>query len=227
MQLMLGPHPMIKTIPDMPANLRAGIEELSRATQHFLLVEHRYEMFQALARDATFVARINATSVEASLSTIRGALASSLVTSLAALFDRNRDATSLARVLKAVLAPANVSTFAALHPTFANLIDASSVRDALGRLCSRLSGERVNGAIGRLRDLRNQDVAHLDVDPAFPKGRALIGDIELVHAVSANIIVKANRFCGVHVYTSDVRENARSQAHALCQAIQPAGIEGS
>ena len=221
MQLMLSPHPMILAIPDMPPSLRAGVEVLGRATGHFLIVAHRYEMFRALARDAAFVVRINGTTASDGLNTIRGALAATLVVSLAALFDRNSDSTPLARVLNSILTPANVDTFATLHQTFATPIDTSRERKGLQRSHARLSQEPQKGAIERLRDLRNQDVAHLDLNPAFAKGRVLTSDIDLVHAISANIIVKANRFCGVNVKTADVRAEACAQTHALCQAIQP------
>ncbi len=55
MQRMLAPHPLILALPDMPNGLRAGIDELSRATKHFLVIVHRYEMYSALARDGAFV----------------------------------------------------------------------------------------------------------------------------------------------------------------------------
>jgi len=224
MQLMLGPHPMVLAMPNMPPALRAGLEVLGRATGHFLIVTHRYEMFRALARDAAFVARINETTASDGLNTIRGALAATLVISLAALFDRNSDPTSLARVLNSALAPANADTFAAFHLAFAIPIDIGQAREGLRRLHSRLSREPLKGAIERLRDLRNQDVAHLDLNPDFPKGRALTRDIDMVHAISANIIVKVNRFCGVNVRTSGIHAEARAQAYALCRAIQPSNL---
>jgi hypothetical protein len=56
---------MLLALPDMSPSLRAGIDELSRASEHFLVVVHRYEMYLALARDLTFVTRINRTSCAA------------------------------------------------------------------------------------------------------------------------------------------------------------------
>lgn len=41
----------IAAVPDLPATLRAGLDMLRRAIGHFLIVAHRYEMYQALARD--------------------------------------------------------------------------------------------------------------------------------------------------------------------------------
>ena len=84
MQLLLSPHPMIAAAPDMPTDLRAGIEALRIATGHFLVVAHRYEMYRALARDKDFFTRINQTTAADGLNTVRGALVSSLVVSLAA-----------------------------------------------------------------------------------------------------------------------------------------------
>lgn len=221
MQLILPPHPIIGAVPDMPDALRAGLEVLRRATGHFLIVVHRYEMYQALARDGEFVARINLSTAAAGLNTIRGALAATLVISLAALFDQDSDATALTRALNSIITSANTVPFATLHPAFTPPIDTDRALNGLRRLRSRLSREPLNKAISRLRDLRNQDVAHLDVDPDFRKGPARTGDIDLVYAASANIIVKANRFCGVTVRTSDVCAEARSQALALCRSTQP------
>jgi hypothetical protein len=219
--LMLPPHPLVTMLPDMPAELRNALEGLRRATGHFLVVAHRYEMYRAIARDPAFVARINRTTAAEGMNTIRGALTATLVISLAALFDQNSDSTSLTRVLNSIIVSARAGTFAALHASFIPAIDTGPALDGLHRLRSRLSRAPLRGALDRLWDLRNQNVAHLDVDPTFPKGRALTGDIDLVHAASANTIVKANRFCGVHVRVSDVRAEARSQALAFCRSIQP------
>jgi hypothetical protein len=158
----------------------------------------------------------------AGLNTIRGSIGAILVVSLAALFDRDRQATSLlARALNAVLTQTNTDIITALHPKFAPSIDTDRALVGLRRLRSRLSREPLKGAIGRLQDLRNQDVAHLDTAPLFSKGAALTGDIDRVLVFSANVIVKVNRFCGVIVRTRDVRSEARSQALMLSASIQP------
>jgi AbiU2 len=206
---------------EMSDDLRAGMAILDRATNHSVVASHRYEMYRAIARDADFVARINMTSCASGLNTVRGALVATLVISLAALFDQSRDATSLHKVLNPFLSPANAAAFAAIHHTFFVPIDSDRMLSLLRRLRFRLSRNPLKGAIERLRDLRHQDVAHLDLNPAFPKGPALTSDIDLVYAVSANVIVKCNRFCGLDIRASEIRANARSQAHTLCQSVLP------
>lgn len=221
MKVMFGIHPMIVALPEMDPRLRSEIDALSRATGHLLVVIHRYEMYLAVARSREFVDRINTTASAPGLNTIRGALAATLVISLAALFDHNQNATSLARVLNAMLSSRNRDAFAALHSKFLSPSDAEAARRGLTRLRSRLSRAPLSAAVERLRTHRHQEVAHLDINPRFPNGPALTGDIDLVFGFAANVVVKANRFCGLQTKTIDVRREAKAQALALCSSIRP------
>jgi hypothetical protein len=205
----------------MSDDLRTGLAMLHRATNHFIVLAHRYEMYRAIARNRDFVMRINGTTSAAGLNTLRGALAATLVISLAALFDSEKGATSLYKVLNPVFIPSNAEALATIHHLILVPFDPDQVLDQLRRLRSRLSRPPIKGAVERLRDLRNQDVAHLDLTPEFPNGPALTGEIDLVYAISANIIVKCNLFYGLRIRAADIRAEARAQAHVLSQAIRP------
>src|SRR5579871_5737259 len=87
------------------ARFRSDMAALHRATNTFMAVVHRYELWRAIARNHEFVARINNTRTAHAMTTISGVLIASLVVSLPAFFDDDRDAVSLGRVLTTLLLP--------------------------------------------------------------------------------------------------------------------------
>jgi hypothetical protein len=202
---------------------------LHLATNTFLAVVHRYELHRSIARDHGFVARVNNTRTAYAMTTISGALMSTLVVSLPALFDDGQGAVSLKRVINILVQPESVAPLKEHHgyriirymPLPVRL-DVDNALARLGRMRSRLNRDPLRAAITRLKDLRNQEAAHIDVEPVFASGKARPGDVDLVYAAAANIIVSCNLIAARRfIPAAQIRLVARVQADLFRQSIVP------
>jgi hypothetical protein len=80
----------------------------------------------------------------------------------------------------------------------------------------------LSGAASRLQELRNQEVAHLGLQPLPDAGKARTGDIDLVYAVVANIIVSCNLIAAARRISADhFRRVAQTQADIFRDSIVP------
>ena len=101
-------------------------------------------------------------------------------------------------------------------------LDVDNALARLKRIRGRLNRDPLRGSIGRLKDLGNQDAAHIDIEPALASGRAVFGDVDLVYAVAANIIVSCNLIAARrYIPAAQIRWFARTQADVFRRSIVP------
>jgi hypothetical protein len=166
------------------------------------------------------VAKINNTRTAYAMTTISGALISTLVVSLSALFDDDPDAVSLKRVLNTLVHPESLGPLQEHHR--AGIVDVETILARLKRIRSRLNRDPLKGAIIRLRDLRNQEAAHIDIELSLANGRPVFGHLDLVYAVAANIIFSCNFVAGSrYIPVAQIRYVARLQADLFRRSIVP------
>jgi len=207
----------------MPARFQTDMVALHKASNIFVGVVHRYELYRAIARNQEFVARIHNTNTAYAMTTIVGVLMTSLVISLTGLFDGDADSVSLKRILNTLLQPQAVAPLERFHRSWPkNHLNTHDALAGLKRIRSRLNSDRLDGAISRLRDLRNREVAHLGLQPIPADEKAKIGDIDLVYGVTANIIVSCNLIAAARkIHPRHFREVAQSQADIFRNSIIP------
>lgn len=175
-----------------------------------------------MARSSAFPARITETPVASGARTVRGALLSSCVVSLAALFDQSTDAVSLRRILNALIKPRSHATFDEFHRSWVVPPDSELLRTRLRRLRQQINAEPVIGGLQRLTDLRHKDLAHFDVDLEFIQLPPTIRDVECVYLAAARVIKQCCFYAlGRPLNANSIRRTAQLQARAFCEAIQP------
>ena len=219
----LAPYTRADLPPALADELESLLEPLYVATLALHRLVYRHELQRAIGRDRDFVPRINGTTAAPPLTTIRGCLAESVVGGLCSFFDEDADAVDLRAILNCVLRPEYADRFCEFHTITGAGLDVSRQRARLGRMQRRIRRGHVARAIGRLRDLRNQLVAHLDTRPEFAKGRPVMSDMDVVLGAVANIVVSVGRLVitGRQIVPAIARRDARLQARAFCLAIQP------
>lgn len=164
------PFTSVELPPSLVGELGCILEPLYVATLELHRTVYRYELLAALGRNWDFVQRINGTTAAPALNTVKGCVSTSIVLSLCALFDEEAGAVSLKKILNEVLRPEYADRFREFHATLDASFNVSHHLARLGRMQRRLRRGTIGKAIERLRDLRNQMVAHLDTKPEFGKG---------------------------------------------------------
>lgn len=218
------------TAAELPAPLVHELEGILRplyiATLELHRTVYRYELLQALGRDWSFVRKVDGTTAAPALNTVKGCINTTLVTSLCAFFDENQGAVNLRTILNLVVRPSFLASFREFHTQTKPGFDTDWQRDRLVRLQRRLNRGETGKALARLNALRNQKVAHLDIDPSFADGWPIGHDMTIVLAATANIVISLVRFAiaGRRVRPLLGRQDARDQARALCRAIHPSVI---
>ena len=146
--------------------------------------------------------------------------------SLHALFDDDSGAVSLQAILNRVLRPQHTDRFRAFHRSADAGFDTDRERQRLLRLQRRLSRGDAAKSVARLGHLRNQIVAHLDIQPEFRDGVPTGRDMVIVLGAAANIVVSLVRFVFPKrkVVPQFVRRNAQLQARGFTQAVRPSNI---
>jgi hypothetical protein len=209
--------------PSLVRELESILEPLYVATLELHRTSYRYELLAGLGRDRNFVDRINRTTAAPPLNTVKGCVNTAIVVSLCAFFDEESSAVNLKKTLNEVLRPEYADRFREFHATIDASFDASHQLARLRRMQRRLRRGNIGKAIERLRDLRNQMVAHLDTRPEFAKGYPVMADMTSVLAAVANIVISIVRLtiAGRGIIPARGRQDAQLQARALCLAIRP------
>jgi AbiU2 len=211
--------------PSLVADLSEILKPLYLASLELHRTVYRYELFAALGRSRDFVNKINRSTSAPALNTVKGCVTTTLVMSLCAFFDEDGDAVNVRRILNRVLKPEYDEAFREFHSHQPFGRDAVALKQRLIRMQRRLNRGRTAAALARLRDLRNQIVAHLAIDPNLPLGHPALLDITLLLAAVTNLVVSLVRYV---IATRDIapsigRDDAQEQARSLCNAIQPTG----
>lgn len=208
--------------PNLVGELQCILTPLYLATLELQRTVYRYELLAALARDWTFVHKINGTVLAPALNTIKGCIFTAIVVSLCAFFDDEADAVNLRAVLNRVVRLEYLDRFREFHSQSNAVFDADNQHERLLRLQRRLRRGDAGKAFVRLNDLRNQVVAHLDTQPEFDDGWPVVGDMTIVLAAIASIVISVVRLAipGRVIRPALGRKDAQRQAYALCQAIQ-------
>lgn len=213
---------------ELPSELKDDLAGILRpfylATLELGRTVCRYEVLAAIGRDWAFVSKVNGTTVAPGMTTIKGCINTAVVVSLHALFDPK--AVNLQAILNRVLRPQYADRFCSFHRSLKPGFDTDRERQRLLRLQRRLRNGDAGKALTRLANLRNQIVAHLDLQPEFSDGWPTGRDMAIVLAAATNIVVSLIHFIFPRrvVVPQDVRRNARLQAHALTRAIRPSNF---
>ena len=210
----------------MPVRFQSDMAALHMASNVFVAIVRRYELWRAIAKDHDFVAKIHNTKTAHAMNTIVGVLKPSLVVSLTALFDSDSNGVSLKRILNTLLQPEAAVPLERYHRTWRENIPVRlDTHDALSRhkrVRSRINRDPLGEAVSRLRDLRNQEAAHFSLQQLGSGDRAVNGDLDLVLAVAANVIVSCNLIAaGRHISASYFRGLAKTEANILRNSITP------
>jgi len=155
-----------------------------------------------------------------------------LVISLGSIFDSNPDALDLVRVLNALLNPENIEVFRSYHSTWPVPFDTDRGIRCLTQKARRFRRGKLRDAIQRIRDLRNQAIAHIDMEPVFENGRTKVWEIDYVLAGAAGAVVLANQFAtGRFIDRAQMaaisRRNIAEFSRALLAGSKPAPVAGS
>jgi hypothetical protein len=209
--------------PTLVNELQDILEPLYLATLELHRTVYRYELLAALGRDWEFVNKVNRTTAAPALNTIKGCINTAILISLCAFFDEAPGAVNLKVILNRVLRPDYTESLREFHRLTTPTFDVDRQRERLIRMQRRLNRGNTGRAIVRLSELRNQIVAHLDTQPRFEEGWPVIGDMTMVLAAVADVVISLVHFtiAGRRIKPSLGRQEAQLQARALCQAIQP------
>lgn len=102
------------------------------------------------------------------------------------------------------------------------VVDLEGVLGKLRRIRSRLNRDPLKAALVRLKDLRNKDAAHIDIERKLANGNASFGDVDLVYAVAESIIIFCNLIAARrYIPTQQIRSVAQIQADLFRRSIVP------
>ena len=212
--------------PNLIDELDCILSPLYAATLELHRTVYRHELLASLGRDWAFINKIDGTTTAPALNTVKGYVYTTLVVSLCAFFDDAPDAVNLRAILNRIMRPEYLDNFREFHRQTNPEFDTDRQYERLLRLQRRLRGGDTGKALARLKRLRNQVVAHLDTHPKFDDGWPVNVDMTIVLAGVANIVISLVRFAiaGRRIKPLLGRQDARSQARALSQAIRPSVI---
>jgi hypothetical protein len=149
-------------------------------------------MFKELGQRRAVVEAINAAGPVHGVRLVVQTILRDLVVAAAACFDQNGGATDINRIVNMIVRPQHRDMLAAFHRTWIAPPDTEAEIAKLAALKDRLNTPHVRGSIERLRHLRRNTIAHVDLNPEFPLGQPLVHEIPAVLMPAAATLVQAN-----------------------------------
>lgn len=212
-------------LPASPSQrMTTALDSLYRASVEIHRTLYRLALLHEISRSAEFTRRVNNTPLAHPMLTIRGSLAYTVAISLYAVFDVKDTSASLRRVLRTLVDRREEPSIRQLHAGTGIDVDRALAR--LGRLQKRMNSGYVQGAVTRLKDLRDQQLAHFDIAPTFGQGLVLMGDIDRIFTFAANVVnsatlVAVRRLLKTRESYEDARKQARDLTSTLIRASAP------
>jgi hypothetical protein len=209
---------------ELPANpsprMQTALQALYLASVEVHRTLYRLVLLYEITRSPEVVRRVNDTALAYPMLTIRSGLAYSAVMSIYAVFDTDDGAASIRKVLSALADRREEDGIRQLHGPGRTGLDAEAVIGRLRRLQRRLNRGEISAVVGRLRDLRNQQLAHFDLNPRFDRGAPKMIDMDRAFVFAANVVNTATlavvkRLLKTHESYEDARKQARDFTAAL------------
>lgn len=200
--------------------LKRQIKALNAISRQVRIAVDTYHMFKELARRRAVVDGISQSPAAYGTRVVVGALIRDLVICLGTIFDPDKRALSLERVLAALVCRDNEATFRRFHASWPVPYKTDAALEDLRYRLRRIKKGKLAKAIKRIRDLRSKAIAHLDLEPEFSDGRLKVWEIDYVLAAAAGAVVAANLFAtGRSLDASQIAAASRKQVAAFSRAL--------
>jgi len=209
---------------ELPANpsprMQRALEALYRASVEVHRTLYRLALLHEITRNRSFIERVSNTPVAYPMLTVRSGLTYSVVMSLCAVFDTSDTSASLRRILKTLADRREEQNLHQLHDLANTGIDAAGAILRIRRLQRRLNNGEIGNAVERLRNLRNQHLAHFDLNPQVSGGGSQMTDIDRAFVFAANVVNTATVTAVKRLlFTRQSYEDARKQARDFTAAL--------
>ncbi len=198
--------------------MTTALDALYRASVEVHRNLYRLALLNEISRNPAFVDAISRTAAARPMLTVRGSVAYAVTVSLAAVFDLGDTTASLRHVLSVLADRREEPTIRQLHTRTNVNVDLALER--IRRLKKRLNSGEIQNAIGRLKKLRDQQLAHYDISPQIEKTIVRPGDIDRIFTFAANVVNTAT-VTGVKrlLMTRDSYEDACQQAREFVNSL--------
>lgn len=206
--------------PNADPALQEVLSRLHAATEQTRRALNTHYLFLEMKRKKAFADAVNNTPIAPGANIVARALIVDLVISLATLFDQDQSAIDLRKIINDLLHPDHIKVFEQFHASLSTPYDTKAARTRLTNYRRRLGKGKLGDALKRVRDLRNQSVAHLDQNPIYPTGRPWMQDTDYVLAAACAIIWNANFFAvGRRIDAAGLRKICRGYASSFTGVI--------
>jgi hypothetical protein len=197
--------------------------ELLRITRETQVLLGQLQLYFALSRSQTFADAVSETPAAAGTRIVVGSLMRTMVTSSAALFDRNGKTSNVPKLLKTALGPKCQDDLEAFHRHYEASEEMGASRARLERYRRKLKRGELVKAVERIRYVRDTQIAHFDANPSpiDPDNRADVRKLDHVIIGASIIVGEANRWVfGRTVDKDDLKRILREQAKGMTDAIR-------
>ena len=210
--------------PDADDALIETLHAMNFATLRLRHLLNAYAMFRELGQRRSVARAIADGGPAAGSRTIVQTLLRDMAVGLASLFDNDGQATDVRRMINTLLHPRSYAALHAFHATWDPPLNTDSEFAKLLILKKRLNSPKIRSSIDRIRNLRHQEIAHLDLAPESPLGTPNVQEIPRVLIAAGTALVQCNRVALGRAYNSGeiwniATRNARIFADTLVRGI--------
>lgn len=178
----------LRELPQRPSpRMSKALDALYFATVEIHRTLYRIALLREITSNPTFIKQIGQSPAIRPMLTVRGGLSFVVVMSICSVFDVNGSSASLRRVLKTLTDRREEECLRRLHEEANTQIDLDEALARLRRQQERLNSREVGDALARMKDLRDKELAHLDVAAEFVRGKPKFGDIYRTFVFAANV----------------------------------------
>jgi hypothetical protein len=217
-----------REVPAHPSpRMKKAISALYFASVEVHRTLYRIMLLREITSNRVFIGRVTRSAAIRPMLTVRGGLSFVVAMSICSVFDLKDTTASLRRVLRTLTDRREEVCLRRLHEEANTNIDIDKALARLRRLSQRLNSGEISDALARLKDLRDKELAHLDIEAEFARGKPKFGDmyrtfVFAVNVVNAATVVAVKRLLD----TRGSYEDARQQACSFTDVLIRGAVEG-
>ncbi|UYW34465.1 hypothetical protein [Methylorubrum extorquens] len=203
--------------------------ETLRVTKEVRILLGQHVLYKRLTRNKEFGESCDASVAKEGVAIVVGAVLRTIVTSAAAIFDKDGRTSNIPKLAKQATSTDRVEFLRKLHSANGGFSGFQDSYDRLVNYRRRARSGKLQEAIARLEHVRSTTVAHFDANPRdAPGGKRAIGrDVDYVVAAGMVIAGEANKFIlAREVDYPALRKLLRSDAEGFCSTLM-AGFAAS